>query len=106
MGHLQDLRVRDDAQAQKHSVVSEVLRVTGEQLGAGGHEAVPDSQGTRPADGGDPPDRQQSSQFRHRGTDKKPEAAQVNPRVPVQKQQARVEIEGRIGAYPSDNVLA
>ena len=72
MGDLLDLQVCDDAQAQKDGVASEVSRVTGEPVGVGGHEAAPDAQGTRPADGGAPPDRQQSSQNRHWGTGKNP----------------------------------
>ena len=45
MGYPEQLRVRDDAKAQEEDVVSEVLRVAREPVGAGGDEAVPEAQG-------------------------------------------------------------
>ena len=62
MGYPEELGVRDDAQAQEEDVVSKVLRVAREPVGAGGGEAFPEAQGILPADGGDSPDRKQSSQ--------------------------------------------
>ena len=62
MGYPEEFGVRDDAQAQEEDVVSEVLRVAREPVGAGGDEAVPEARGILPADRDDSPDRKQSSQ--------------------------------------------
>ena len=57
-------RSRDDARAKKEHVVSKVLRVAREPVGAGGRKAVPLSRAALPAGCHDPPDRPQSSQQR------------------------------------------
>ena len=94
VGDPQEVRVGDDAQAQEEDVVAEVLRVSGEPVGAGGVEAVPHARRVLSADGDDSPDRQQSSQQSQRDAGEEPEVAWEDRGVPVEKGEGSVESGG------------